>query len=720
MHTPELLLASLNCALRNLLGAAAVVGDEGLNDEILPVMRSLLLAEVLSESWIIAVGGSQSAGKTNLVRAMYSVGNENSWLSDNEGQGERLPVLVLEDRDVSAPQGYVRVLAESQQSKGDFAVVELPVAIAGFQKACRGSDPQVLLPVLRVPQRYFRHERQGLMLLPGYEKSTRDNKVWQALMREVLVGAAGTIIVTDETRLASQTQRDIAADMLQGELRNAKPLVVISKTETMVADPERLAQVRRSACEVFNLDPVADARQVLCTGTDDAAYVAQWLPKLAAALHDISVGGSERRQVQLVRLESVLSKDLTRLINRIRSASVIHFQAIEGGAGGNAAILEELLAHYDDAVSYLREDYRRALHLVLSTQLETATRELTGRLKSKHEGFINKLSALLDTYSETKEALENDIRASWPAQHVTQQAHGDVLAALTGELRGGMRGQPALADQSGNAMQRLGYVDDEGNAVASKLTDQSVHHDLAILLGKSNGDVEHAERTKHLEQSVALLPALMLEYTRLTVAVPVLSGMPDLPRADVMAAAKQVQEGFGQFSEVSKSLVKGIGLMLAVDFSVDGHIDTIPALLQALGLGTAAPAAGGTAAAAGIGATLATSVAGVAALGFVVHTALQQMRFHDGQVSAFAHAMLQNLRDHHEVHYLTHFDDMMRKLRSHLVRNMRQRLGLDQRLGERDRLGKALADVRMLQRDLLDALAGSGQTTDLFATGQAA
>jgi hypothetical protein len=125
-------------------------------------------------------------------------------------------------------------------------------------------------------------------------------------------------------------------------------------------------------------------------------------------------------------------------------------------------------------------------------------------------------------------------------------------------------------------------------------------------------------------------------------------------------------------------------------------------------------------AAAGVGATLAATAAGVAALGFVVHTALQQMRFHDGQVSAFAHAMLQNVRDHHQVHYITSFDGMMRKLRAHLVRNMRQRLGLDQSLGERDRLGKSLADVRMFQRDLLDALAGSGQTIDLFGTGQAA
>lgn len=716
MHTPELLLASLNRALRDMRGAAAVISDEGLQDEFLPVMRSLLLAEVLSETWIIAVGGSQSAGKTNLVRAMYGVHDENGWLSDNEGQGERLPVLVLEDANVAEPQGYVRKLKESKERKGEFELYPEKVGITEFQRACRGADPQALLPELRVPQRYFQHDGQALMLLPGYEKSNRDNKVWQALMREVLVGAAGIIIVTDETRLASQSQRDIAADMLQGELRHTEPLVIISKTEALAADADRLDQLRRAACEVFNLDLVSGARQVLCTGTDDPAYVAQWLPKLKAALNDISIGGNDRRQVQLVRLESVLSKDLTRLINRVRSASVIHFQAMEGGASGNAAILEELLTHFDDAVSYLREDYRNEVGKMLDAQYTKAEGELTPRLKSKHEGFLNKLSGFFDTYSEAKEALESDIRAAWPAPQVIREAHGAALGILTGA----MRGRTVLSDHSGHVMQQLGYVDDKGQAVLSKLTDQSVHHDLSILLGKSNGDVVGADRTKHLEQSVALLPTLMLEYTRLTVTVPPLAGMPDVPKGDVMEAAREVQEKFDQFSDVSKSLVKGIGLMLAVDFSVDGDIDTIPALLQVLGLGNMAPAAGGAAAAAGVGATLAATAAGVAALGFVVHTALQQMRFHDGQVSAFAHAMLQNLRDHHQVHYITNFDDMMRKLRAHLVRNMRQRLGLDQRLGERDRLGKSLADVRMFQRDLLDALAGSGQTIDLFGTGQPA
>ena len=63
---------------------------------------------------------------------------------------------------------------------------------------------------------------------------------------------------------------------------------------------------------------------------------------------------------------------------------------------------------------------------------------------------------------------------------------------------------------------------------------------------------------------------------------------------------------------------------------------------------------------------------------------------------------------------MSHFDELMRKLRSHLHQSLRQRYALDQTLMEQDRLAKAMADIRVLQRDLLRELARSGQTLQLF------
>jgi hypothetical protein len=68
MQSPELLLAGLNSALRDLRAAAQVHKPEQIAAALLPVMRRRLVAEVVGRTWILAIGGSQSAGKTTLVR----------------------------------------------------------------------------------------------------------------------------------------------------------------------------------------------------------------------------------------------------------------------------------------------------------------------------------------------------------------------------------------------------------------------------------------------------------------------------------------------------------------------------------------------------------------------------------------------------------------------------------------------------------------------------
>jgi pantothenate kinase-related protein Tda10 len=73
MHTPEIMLKDLNSALRRLRGACASINNEEINEKLLEVMRKLLLAEVLGNTWILAVGGSQGAGKTTLMASLYDL-----------------------------------------------------------------------------------------------------------------------------------------------------------------------------------------------------------------------------------------------------------------------------------------------------------------------------------------------------------------------------------------------------------------------------------------------------------------------------------------------------------------------------------------------------------------------------------------------------------------------------------------------------------------------
>jgi hypothetical protein len=731
MQRPELLLKHLNRSLRDLLGATSILqqDEEHLRSTMLPLMRRLLLAEVVGNQWMVAVGGSQGAGKTTLVRTLYDLQGEDArWLEPNEGRGEQLPILIQEDEKCDRPQGLLRRFV--QTTDGGAELRDDPVvSIGDFARATRGDDAQVMLPILKVPRRLFQHDQQALMLLPGYEALQRDNRVWQETMRLTLVGAAGCIIVTDPTRLANRQQGEIQRDLLPEELRASRPLVVVTKTEGSANNPQRQQELRRSAAGVFFPDEdcsTAETR-VLCVGSDDPDYVQHWRPQVEQALRDISAGSGADRQLQLARLAHTLDRDLGQVLNLVSSRAVRHLH----GTGAESTPLQAFLRTYDESVEDLRSRYQQSIHHLLEQQAGKAWQQLEQRLASDHEGFGNKLRHMLDTVSETHIRLRNDVAQAWSYPGDLLPHYVEAMRELSGPKRPSLQKTTAAAIGNGptptTALHQLGYVDAQGKEVArseSGLIDKKVQTNLRVLLqGRDeHGTTERAEDT--LQDTVQLLPKMALEYSRVAAALPALIHLQgqsaEMPQTDVLGTLRQVEQQLGQFSETSRSLLKGLGAMLAIDVAADGHLDLINAIGSVFGLGsTTAADAAATApivpAAAATGAsTVATAAVGVVAIGFIAYTAIQEVRRHDSAARHVSQAMLDNIRDHHMVHFMTRFDDLMRHLRRHLESSLRHRYRLDQHLMEHDRLACALADARTFRRDLLDALSRSGQALTLF------
>ena len=711
MQTPELLLKSLNNALRRLRGACTVLGNDELDDKLLDAMRRLLLAEILGDTWIVAMGGSQGAGKTTLMASMYDLrGDGPRWLQGNEGRGEKMPVLIQEVDGLAHPQGYVRRLVEDKSSK-TFKLEDAIVDVDKFQRAVCDPAAEDLLPVLCVPRRYFKRENQAWLLLPGYEKQERSNRSWQELMRQALIGAGGCIIVTDETRMANQQQLEIVKDMLQNELRNCKPYIVISKTEAHRHNEKRLTELRASAQSTFQVDAELAAKQIILTGTDDPSYVEEWMPLLVSAIDDLNFTGQSNRHLQMEHLSAIVGKDLSRVLNDIRSKSRLYFSSDRGGAGEGAQVLEDVLEKFDDAVESLREKHHKAVESIANAAFVAAAASMNQTLAADHEGFKNWLANAFNTTSETKVQMQALVSKSWQKAAPTYfSGYSNALARLTSDRLGRLSEEGSrevspevpLLTQPQNLI-RLAYVHPSGQPVRYARLNQEVVSDIRILLGNSSQEEEkvHQDASKQLGISVALLPAITLEYSRLAFGMPEVCGIkPDYSEPVDGNGANHVADGVQSLRtgvELGKTAIKSFAAVLAVDVASDGDSDILGALTT-----PSAPGDGAPTFPVGVASMhpAAIAVTAVVAAAYVTSVAVTRLRTFEREASAQAHNMLAGVRDHHVEHMKTHFDNSMSLVRERVKEKIRKRYRMDEALMEKDRLAAAIADVSSITSDL--------------------
>lgn len=728
MNSPELLLNNLNQSLRALRGASAVLEGPGIDEELRPVMQRLLLAQVLGELSIIAIGGSQGAGKTTLLAKLYDLScDESSWLNANEGRGEQLPVLILEDQNATTTQGYVRRLAFNKQTN-QCELVEVPAKDAReFRKACGGADSDVLLPVLRVPSKFFAGTRQALMLLPGYERATRENRLWQTMMRQVMIGSAGCVIVTDSTRLANQQQQEILGDALQDDLKTLDTLVVVTKTEELASNADKLQAMRAIAAQTFDI--AEPDRRVITAGVTDGDYVKQWLPALEVAIRQLGASTVEHRNAQLSNLEESVGTDLGRVLSTVQSRARTYL-ASNDDSDSAQAILSRCLEAFDESSRDLREKYRRGIGEMLRSHFTRAWDDVQERLKNNHEGLLEKVKGLFDKATESHRKLEDDVAGAWKRSGSVGASFIRIVTALV-EARLGAPALPVAAKLGNDVavLQSLGYADEQGNAVAwKKLSDDTIS-DFKALFCQVREDDKQIETSKALDANIRLLPALGLEYVRAASLLPGLVRLADHGvqvnlDGDLITSLTNVRNQLQAFQSETSTVLKGLAVVMAIDFFADGQMNSITPLLNVLGLGAAQATE-----AAATGATMATSTAGTAmtaastigavvataaTVGFLVYAGMREVRQYDNQVRSYAYAALQGIQDLHERHFMSHFDDLMGHLRDRLSEGLRRRFNLDEVLMRQDRLAKAIADAKQYRLDLLDEIARSGKTLDIY------
>lgn len=725
LQSPEVLLESLNNALRHLRGACTDLGNEEIDDKLLEVMRRLLLAQVLGDTWVVAVGGSQGAGKTTLMACLYGLLEaEDKWLEGNEGRGEKMPVLVLEQEGLQQVQGFVRRLVKDEGASS-FTLQDVPVEVAEFQRVI--SDPATgdLLPVLRVPRRYFKRDNQAWLLLPGYEKQDRDNRAWQELMRQAMVAAGGCIVVTDKTRMANQQQVEIVKDMLDGELSGVRPYVAITKTEDSRNDLAERQQLRNSAQTTFQVSAEAAERHIILTGTDDPAYIEHWMPHMERAIHDLNFTGQANRHLQMSDLSNLVGKDLTRVLSLIRSKSQLYFSADESTEG--AQVLQAVLEEFDDAAQDLRDAHLKLVGELVSQALLKASDALDKVLKEEHEGFSNWISNVFDTTSETKMKMRAVVKQAW--EHGASQLfirYSQELAKLTGSKLGredraldASAPKLLLTQEQSRSLKQVGYMHPSGQMVTFKALTPDIASDVRLLLGhRSHEDASILKTSsKSLSKSVKIVPAIALEYTRLVYALPEVIQIHDVAvTTEVAQGSNLVEEGVKSLSagvDLGKTAIKSLATVMAVDVLSDGKADILATIIgDTSSDGTNLPALPMTLHPAAV------AVAAAVAAGYLTAVAVARLRTFEKAASAQAHSMLHSVHDAHVGHLRKQFDDTMAVARGRIVEALRTRYKMDEGLMRKDRLARAMADVKSLTSDLRHDLDASAAGLHVFADGR--
>ncbi len=720
MQEPEILLKNLNNTLRRLRGACVVLSDAGIDTEeidsdLLKVMRKMLLAEILGDVWVIAIGGSQGAGKTTLVSTMYDIGIDgNQWLAGNEGRGEKMPVLIFEKDNLSSIQGYVR---RFEKKEDFFEIYDVQIDVASFQRVLCDPSTEDLLPILHVPKKYLNDKNQAFLLLPGYEKQDRDNRDWQELMKQALIAAAGCIVVTDETRLANQQQLEIAKDMLENEFKDSQPYIVISKTESSRNNHERQKHLKQSAQSVFKISNELYENHIILTGSNERAYVEEWLPTLAKAIDDLNFTGQSNRHLQKSHLSNLLSKDLSRVLNKIRSKAKLYYVSDTNGLGDGAQMLTQILEEFDDAASTLKLEYNEIIEKLLKSAYQKADSYMSKELIANHEGIWNRVKNTLDTHNETKVKLQELVRNSWQLgmQDFLEKYVHDISDVTFSKL-GGISNHISkdtylLNEDTYESLRKTQYLSSTNQIVTfEKLTEEAINDIGALLRGSQN------ELSKSLPSNIKLLPALTLEYSRLLYAFPQVS-VELFSKDEINESIQNFEDGVQSLKdgvELGKTAIRSVAALLAVDVVSDGKSDILAAVFgKAVKEDDSIESDGSIPSSIPIPPPVmlnpwAVGAVAVIATSYLSIVALSRVRGKDKQASIQAQNMLYGIQEHYIAHFSKQFDDAMRVTREQIKSTLSERYKIDENFTKKDRLVRAIVDAKSIVDELRYELDSSG------------
>ena len=686
------LIKNLENAVVGVLDVVAELDSRSVHRASLKsILRKLRITRELRSLYYICVAGSQSAGKTRLVRELYNLNGVHEWLVDNQGRGERVPVFILE-KDCAEPYAVgVRYKPNSEGSDEDTLDKE------SFRRIVNAYDvnDDYLFTKLYVPKQYYSAQNFGLVLLPGYEILNRDNAEWQELMRHTLIHSLGSVLVTDRTRIADNTQVKILDDLRSKYFPDRKPIIAVTKTEAL--EEQQLKDLASTVADVFEV-PTHEHDRIICTGVKDDDYRRKWTRSLIDVVgkYALSSGGSGMARDE--DLEYIVNNELDNVSAALRD------EAASDGINEHLKErqVEKVRSSFRKASDRYRRGYAKELRRNMEDYASHTIKIATSKYIAEEEGLKAKLrqagNFLTFQSGEHEQRFHNGIVDCWNS--VNDKTHSPLICdyrAITEMSRKELDIEPPEE----GILSHLPLQNLIGHKTKAQFSDDKLlelRHDLRILMGNNLNENESNElqlfKSEQLDEVLRQLPAMTMEYVRITQALALRT--PDLLnkelasfdfnalRAEIETELPQVQKSFGP-------LIKAIAAIMAVDVVIDGQVDVLNIIT-------------GGGSAAGLAGTLSMAAAGAITLGFIAYKTANQVQAYDVAKKGFIRESLRHFAESHIQKSLELYDDLMENLDDRMTRNLRLAYGLGGELTKHDSLMRNLYRLDVARTNVIKVL----------------
>lgn len=663
------------------------------------VLRKLMMIRELHSTWFVSIAGTQGAGKTNLLCELYGL---QQWLIPNAGRGEKRPLFVIETQCV-APYA-TGITADGEEEEIDQKTLK-----AELDSFSGGMRYQLLR--LYVPNKYF-SEGFGFLLLPGYERRSSENGEWQDEMRDTLRHSMGSIMVTDQTRMADRATRVIIEDLVKSCLAGRAPLVAIARTEgKSEAEREELRQSAAQACGV----EAEEMDRVICTGTGDA-WREEWLPVFLDALKKYTKATNEVNRERLRDLASVVDERLETVVMMLEDM----VGSVTVKTTGQDLLLVSMLDKFRAAADKYRTGLEKRLKERSKEYMRLATDSACRNYIAEEEGFSNKFNNLVARFKlnsgEIEQRYMDRIISNWAEQDERNPSEIPFLALtdMAGKKLNLSYQKPGQLDEKdirqlrkeqGRVPLLLGYDDGVAGAepagqlsILNKNVDGVQLAKTMQLLLQENAPAD-AQSLQHLRahdreisETLDLLPTLAMEYVRVAQAGALAVG-PDIVKSDdgksleVEKVSEEISESFEAKGEGAKSVLGIVTAIAAVDIGLDGEFDIGKVLLgQPL---------------VGVGAHVAAAAVGIVGLGYLGFKVSQAVAQYDIEKKNYIALCMDSLAKQQIDHVLAHYDEVIEEMVDRLSDNLSRAYGIDKdRFSERDALARSLYSLSNARKQL--------------------